>query len=41
LSAEFGKEILLFENREVIGYSTIGTNGNGFNSPHLKECYYF
>ena len=40
MSAEFWKEILLFEKGEVIEYSAIGTNGNDLNSPHLKQCYY-
>jgi len=37
LSAEFGKEILLFENGEVIENYAIGTNGNDLHSPQLKQ----
>jgi hypothetical protein len=39
LSAEFGKEILLFENGGIIEYSAIGTKGNDFDSPHLRNYY--
>jgi len=38
LSAEFGKETLLFEKCEIIENSAMGTNGNDLDSPQLKQC---
>jgi len=39
LSAEFGKDTLVFEKGEIIENSAIGTNGNDLDSPQLKQCY--
>jgi len=35
------KKILLFENGEVIENSAVEANGNDFESPQLKQCFYF